>query len=83
MFKTVKKNKTKYLLNLSYSILVFYHELFLLIYWFFLKMSIKTNLLEEYINFVDSKTKQNPYFRLIIFLLILNLCFYFISFLNT
>ena len=30
-------------------------------------MNIKTNLLEEYVNFVDSTKKQNIFFKLSIF----------------
>ena len=29
-------------------------------------MNIKTNLLEEYVNFVDTTTKQNTYFKIVI-----------------
>ena len=29
-------------------------------------MNIKTNLLEEYVNFVDNTKKQNRYFKIII-----------------
>ena len=32
------------------------------------KMNIKTNLLEEYVNFVDNTKKQNKYFKLFLFL---------------
>ena len=31
-------------------------------------MNIKTNLLEEYVNFVDNTKKQNKYFKIIIIL---------------
>ena len=31
-------------------------------------MYIKTNLLEEYVNFVNNTKKQNKYFKIIIFL---------------
>ena len=30
-------------------------------------MNIKTNLLEEYVNFVDTTLKQNKYFKITIF----------------
>ena len=30
-------------------------------------MNIKTNLLEEYVNFVDNTKKQNKYFKLFFF----------------
>ena len=43
------------------------------------KMNIKTNLLEEYVNFVDNTKKQNKYFKLFLFLIaiivFLFLCF--------
>ena len=32
-------------------------------------MNIKTNLREEYINFVDNTKKQNKYFKTIVFLI--------------
>ena len=42
-------------------------------------MNIKTNLLEEYVRFVDNTRKQNKYFKLILFLIaiivFLFLCF--------
>ena len=34
-------------------------------------MNIKTKLLEEYVNFVDNTKKQNKYFRLFLFLMVL------------
>ena len=34
-------------------------------------MNIKTNLLEEYVNFVDNTKKQNKYFKLFIFLIVI------------
>ena len=33
-------------------------------------MNIKTNLLEEYVNTVDTTKKQNKYFKIIIFLIV-------------
>ena len=49
-------------------------------------MNIKTNLLEEYVNFVDNKKKQNKYFKIIITLFVVILClilfFVFIKYLN-
>ena len=30
-------------------------------------MNIKTNLLEDYVNFVDTTTRQNTYVKIIIF----------------
>ena len=41
-------------------------------------MNIKTNLLEEYINFVDNTKKQNEYFEIffiIVIIMFLFLCF--------
>ena len=45
-------------------------------------MKIKTNLLEEYVNFVDNTKKQNKYFKLIMFLIvkIMFLCLFFVLF---
>ena len=37
------------------------------------KMNIKTNLLEEYVNFVDNTKKQNKYFKIFIILIVLNM----------
>ena len=34
-------------------------------------MNIKTKLLEEYVNFVDNTKKQNKYFRIFLFLMVL------------
>ena len=34
-------------------------------------MNIKTNLLEEYVNFVDNTKKQNKHFKLFIILIVL------------
>ena len=34
-------------------------------------MNNKTKLLEEYVNFVDNTKKQNKYFRLFLFLMVL------------
>ena len=40
-------------------------------------MSIKTNLLEEYVNFVDNTKKQNKKFEIIIILIVINIfCFF-------
>ena len=30
-------------------------------------MNIKTNLLDDYVNFVDNTKKQNKYFKIIVF----------------
>ena len=35
------------------------------------KMNIKTNLLEEYVTFVDNTKKQNKYFKIFIILIVL------------
>ena len=44
-------------------------------------MNIKTNLLEEYVNFVDNTKKQNRYFKIIIlFAVILCLFLFFVLF---
>ena len=37
-------------------------------------MNIKTNLLEEYVNFVDITKKQNKYFKVFIILFVVVLC---------
>ena len=34
-------------------------------------MNFKTKLLEEYVNFVDNTKKQNKYFRIFLFLMVL------------
>ena len=34
-------------------------------------MNIKTNLIEEYVNFVDNTKKQNKYFKIILFLIVI------------
>ena len=41
-------------------------------------MDIKTNLLEEYVNFVDNTKKQNKYFKIIMFLIVIIMFFVFI-----
>ena len=41
-------------------------------------MNIKTNLLEEYVNFVDNTKKQNKYFKIIMFLIVIIIFFVFI-----
>ena len=33
-------------------------------------MNTKTNLLEEYVNFVDTTKKQNKYFKIVMFLIV-------------
>ena len=34
-------------------------------------MNIKTNLLEDYVNFVDTTKKQNKYFKIFIILIVI------------
>ena len=34
-------------------------------------MNIKTNFFEEYVNFVDNTKKQNKYFKIIMFLVVM------------
>ena len=46
------------------------------------KMNIKTNLLEEYVNFVDLTKKQNKYFKMFIILFVLILCLFFFVLFN-
>ena len=41
-------------------------------------MNIKTNLLEEYVNFVDNTKKQNKYFKKFVFLIVIFIFFVFI-----
>ena len=43
-------------------------------------MDIKTNLLEEYVTFVDSTKKQNKYFKILIILFVIVLCLFFFLF---
>ena len=46
-------------------------------------MNKKTNLLEEYVNFVDNAKQQNKYFKIFITLLVVILClFLFFVFFN-
>ena len=40
-------------------------------------MNIKTNLLEEYVNFVDNTKKQNRYFKIFISLIVIFFLFLF------
>ena len=44
------------------------------------KMIIKTNLLEDYVNFVDNTKKQNKYFTVKVFLIVI-IIFLFLFFL--
>ena len=48
------------------------------------KMNIKTNLLEEYVNFVDNTKKQNKYFKISIisFVIIVFLFLFFVLLYN-
>ena len=48
------------------------------------KMNIKTNLLEEYVNFVDNTKKQNKYFKIsiILFVIIVFLFLFYYIILN-
>ena len=39
-------------------------------------MNIKTNLLEEYVNFVDTTKKQSKYFKILVIVIII-FCFLF------
>ena len=39
-------------------------------------MNIKTNLLEDYVNFVDNTKKQEKYFKILIFLFMDILCLF-------
>ena len=39
-------------------------------------MNIKTNLLEEYVNFVDNTKKQNKYFEIFTFLIAIIMFFF-------
>ena len=43
------------------------------------KMNIKTNLLEEYVNFVDNTKQQNKYFKIFLFLIVI-IVFLFLCF---
>ena len=42
-------------------------------------MNIKTNLLEEHVNFVDNTKKQNKYFKIFLFLIVI-IMFLFLCF---
>ena len=42
------------------------------------KINIKTKLLEDYVNFLDSTKKQNEYFKKIISLIVATLCLFLI-----
>ena len=45
-------------------------------------MNIKTNLLEEYINFVDNTKKQNKYFKLFLFLIVVIMILFLFKYLT-
>ena len=42
-------------------------------------MNIKTNLLEEYVNFVDKTGKQNKYLKILTILFVVILCLFLFS----
>ena len=42
-------------------------------------MNIKTNLLDEYVNFVDNTKKQNEHFKIIEILFVVTLCLFLFS----
>ena len=44
-------------------------------------MNIKTNLLEEYVNFVDNTKKQNKLFKILLYLFVIVLCLFFLFYL--
>ena len=41
-------------------------------------MNIKTNLLEEYVNFVDTTKKQNKYFKIFLFSIVIIVFLFFV-----
>ena len=45
-------------------------------------MNIKTNLLEEYVNFVDNTKKQNRYFKIITLIAVILCLFLFFVLFN-
>ena len=45
-------------------------------------MNIKTNLLEEFVNFNDNTKKQNKYFKTIMFLIVIFMLLFFLFYLN-
>ena len=44
-------------------------------------MNIETNLLEDYVNFVDTTTRQNTYFKIIIVLFVVIVSLFLFCFL--
>ena len=75
----------------GYSILLFYkaknqlcqHKLLLLFSRsIVIKTNIETNILEDYVNFVDTKTRQNTYFKkyIVLFVLFITLFLVFLLF---
>ena len=44
----------------------------------YIYLNIKTNLLEKYVNFVDNTKKQNNYFKIIMFLIVIFMFFVFV-----
>ena len=45
-------------------------------------MNIKTNLLEEYMNFVDNTKKQNKYFKTVIILIAIFMFLFLLKYLT-
>ena len=45
-------------------------------------MNIKTNLLEEYVNFVDTTKKQNKYFQIFIILYFVFVLLFYYTIIN-
>ena len=43
-------------------------------------MNIKTKLLEEYVNFVDTTKQQNKYFKIVLFLIAIIMFLFFFCF---
>ena len=43
-------------------------------------MNFKTNLLEEYVNFVDTTKKQNKYFKILTILIVIIVFLFFFCF---
>ena len=47
------------------------------------KMNIKTNLLEEYVSFVDKTKKQNKFLKIFLFLIVFVIIFLFLIYIFT
>ena len=45
-------------------------------------MNLKTNLLDEYVNFVDNTKKQNKYFKISIILFVIIMFLFFVFFIQ-